>query len=102
MHAQCGTMELESALLSSWWGRDRIQERCPRKTDLSCALNAEKAFINTKQIKVGVYNFKNQQKEKNDWKNKWLKKQQMKRRQEKKDKEIYQTDGTGRKHKVKW
>lgn len=26
----------------------------------------------------------------------------MKRRQEKKDKEIYQTDGTGRKHKVKW
>ena len=31
-----------------------------------------------------------------------IKKQQMNRRQEKKDKEIYQTDGTGRKHKVKW
>ena len=61
-YVQCGTRELQSSLFSSWWGRARIQERCSPKIDLSCALNDQKVF--TKQIKEGIYNFKNQQGEK--------------------------------------
>ena len=61
-YVQCGTMELQSSLFSSWWGRARIQEGCSPEIGSSCILNDQKVF--TKQIKEGIYNFKNQQGEK--------------------------------------
>ena len=61
-YVQCGTMELQSSLFSSWWRRARIQEGCSPEIGSSCILNDQKVF--TKQIKEGIYNFKNQQGEK--------------------------------------